>query len=124
MPVHPVPAAVLASWQLSGWQKLMGRAPTPDDLIVPGRTGGPRCAGWALKCWYADMKILGLHGRHTRPLDAVPHPVGFGWSSCLSEHGCRAPPRHRTPKAVHGPGRRQKAGEELEKGLTLPWSDR
>lgn len=35
MPVHPTLAAMLAEWRLSGWEKLMGRPPTPDDLIVP-----------------------------------------------------------------------------------------
>ncbi len=63
MPVHPVLAAMLASWKLTGWRKMFGRAPGPDDLIVPGREGGPRCAGWALKCCYADLKTLGLRKR-------------------------------------------------------------
>jgi hypothetical protein len=33
-PVHPVLAAILAEWKLSGWAKTYGRAPTPDDFIV------------------------------------------------------------------------------------------
>ncbi|MDB4971314.1 MAG: integrase family protein [Myxococcales bacterium] len=35
MPVHVVLAATLAEWKLSGWQAMMGRSPTADDLIVP-----------------------------------------------------------------------------------------
>lgn len=35
MPVHPVLAAMLAEWKLHGWPAMMGRAPTPEDLIVP-----------------------------------------------------------------------------------------
>lgn len=35
MPVHPVLAAMLAEWKLSGWPEMMGRPPGPDDLIVP-----------------------------------------------------------------------------------------
>ena len=35
MPVHPTLAAILAEWRLSGWPAMMGRQPTPDDLIVP-----------------------------------------------------------------------------------------
>jgi integrase len=35
MPVHPTLAAILAEWKLSGWPAMMGRQPTPDDLIVP-----------------------------------------------------------------------------------------
>jgi hypothetical protein len=35
VPVHPVLAAILAEWKLGGWAEMIGRAPTPDDLIVP-----------------------------------------------------------------------------------------
>ena len=35
MPAHPALAAILAEWKLSGWAAMMGRQPTPDDLIVP-----------------------------------------------------------------------------------------
>lgn len=35
MPVHPVLAAALAEWRLTGWQRFMRRAPTDDDLILP-----------------------------------------------------------------------------------------
>jgi integrase len=35
IPVHPVLAAMLAEWRLAGWAEMMGRAPGPDDLIVP-----------------------------------------------------------------------------------------
>ncbi len=35
VPVHPVLAAMLAEWRLSGWSEMMGRKPESDDLIVP-----------------------------------------------------------------------------------------
>jgi integrase len=35
VPVHPVLAAMLGEWKLGGWAAMMGRAPGPDDLIVP-----------------------------------------------------------------------------------------
>jgi integrase len=35
IPVHPTLAKMLAEWKLAGWQRLMGRAPKPEDLIVP-----------------------------------------------------------------------------------------
>jgi len=35
VPVHPTLAAMLAEWKLGGWAEMMGRAPGPDDLIVP-----------------------------------------------------------------------------------------
>ena len=33
--MHPTLAAMLAEWKLSGWAGMFGRAPGPDDLIVP-----------------------------------------------------------------------------------------
>src|SRR5581483_8893881 len=35
VPVHPTLAKMLAEWKLGGWAQMVGRAPTPDDLIVP-----------------------------------------------------------------------------------------
>jgi len=35
VPIHPTLAAMLAEWKLSGWEKMMGRKPEADDLIVP-----------------------------------------------------------------------------------------
>lgn len=35
MPVHPTLAAMLAEWKLGGWAAMFGRAPEPDDLVVP-----------------------------------------------------------------------------------------
>lgn len=35
MPIHPTLASVLADWKLRGWEQLMGRAPTEDDLVLP-----------------------------------------------------------------------------------------
>lgn len=35
MPVHPTLAAMLAEWKLGGWAAMYGRAPEPDDLVVP-----------------------------------------------------------------------------------------
>lgn len=71
VPVHPTLAAVLAEWKLSGWGRLMGRAPGPDDLIVPTREGTARDAKNTLRDLRADCERLGiprrrLHGtRHT-----------------------------------------------------------
>ncbi len=35
VPVRRALAKVLASWKLDGWERLMGRQPTPDDLLIP-----------------------------------------------------------------------------------------
>ena len=39
IPVHPALGAVLDCWLVSGWEVVFGRAPGPDDLIVPGPPG-------------------------------------------------------------------------------------
>jgi integrase len=35
VPAHPILAAMLAEWRLSGWAAVFGRQPEPEDLIVP-----------------------------------------------------------------------------------------
>ncbi len=35
MPVHPTLAALLDAWLDWGWREMMGRDPTPDDILVP-----------------------------------------------------------------------------------------
>lgn len=39
VPVHPTLAAILAEWHLAGWLEFQGRAPKPDDLILPNAHG-------------------------------------------------------------------------------------
>ena len=40
VPVHPDLQRLLAAWWESGWKATYGRAPTPDDLVVP-KAGAP-----------------------------------------------------------------------------------
>jgi integrase len=42
IPVHPVLAARLAEWRSAGWETMIGRPPTADDLVIPGREGAHR----------------------------------------------------------------------------------
>ena len=77
VPVHPVLAAMLAEWKLGGWEAMVGRAPEPDDLIVPlppadaakrrTRDGDPfRDYNYSGKKWRVfDLPALGWrHRRH------------------------------------------------------------
>lgn len=72
-PVHPTLAAILAEWKLSGWPAMMGRAPGPDDLIVPlpaglrTKAGTMRDKNRGYKAITADLATLGL--RHRRGHD-------------------------------------------------------
>jgi integrase len=67
-PVHPVYAALLAEWRLSGWEQLMGRAPTDDDLIVPSRRGVFRNANHMLHRFHEDLERIGLRTRRQHDL--------------------------------------------------------
>lgn len=72
VPVHPSLAKMLTEWQ-SGWAQMFGRAPGPDDLIVPlppavkrTKRTGERFRGWDYtgKKWREhDLKMLGWRGR-------------------------------------------------------------
>lgn len=79
VPVHPTLAAMLAEWKLGGWAEMMGRAPGPDDLIVPlppdaaerryKRKGEPfRTTYYSGKCWSKD-DLPALGWRHRRHYD-------------------------------------------------------
>jgi integrase len=72
MPVHPALAALLAEWKLTGWEKMFGRAPGPDDLVVPlepeaKRPGGIRLKNNSRDRLIIDLAALGL--RHRRGHD-------------------------------------------------------
>lgn len=73
VPVHPSLAAMLAEWEATGWEQMMGRPPAPDDLIVPlppdvkrTKRTGERFRGWDYtgKKWREkDLPMLGWRGR-------------------------------------------------------------
>ncbi len=63
MPVHPELARVLAAWRDGGWQRLMGREPTEDDLVVPSREGRNRNVNHALTRFHEDLARVGLRRR-------------------------------------------------------------
>lgn len=73
VPVVRLLAKILAEWKLRGWPEQYGRAPMPNDLIVPSR-GGPsgtakgavvrestnRSVNLMLRRFHADLIRLGL----------------------------------------------------------------
>jgi hypothetical protein len=92
VPVHPTLAAMLAEWKLGGWAAMMGRAPGPDDLIVPlppdaaerryKRKGEPfRTTYYSGKCWSKyDLAALGWRHRHHYDMRAtfITLVIGIG----------------------------------------------
>jgi hypothetical protein len=79
IPVHPVLAAMLAQWRLAGWPEMMGRAPGPDDLIVPlppdaavrrrSRHGEPYRSNDYSGARWRDRDLPALGWRHRRHYD-------------------------------------------------------
>jgi integrase len=79
IPVHPVLAAMLAQWKLEGWPEMMGRAPGPDDLIVPlppdaasrrrARHGEPYRSNDYSGTRWRDKDLPALGWRHRRHYD-------------------------------------------------------
>lgn len=63
VPVHPALAAILAEWKLTGFRRLFGRDPEPDDLIVPSRLGKNRSVNHALKKFHEDLRRLDIRVR-------------------------------------------------------------
>jgi integrase len=59
-PVHPELLTILQGWHATGWAAYAGRAPTPDDLIVPAERGGVRNAGHSNALFKEDIRTLGF----------------------------------------------------------------
>lgn len=68
LPVHPVTAALLAEWRLSGFAELFNRQPVDGDLLVPNRNGTYVTDLNISDNWSRDLARLGL--RHRRFHDA------------------------------------------------------
>jgi hypothetical protein len=63
VPVHPTLAKVLGAWKLTGWCERMGRAPKPEDLIIPTIVGTHRDVRKALEDFHEDLARRGLRRR-------------------------------------------------------------
>ncbi len=106
VPVHPTLAKILATWRLGGFERMTGRPPRPDDLIVPSRTGKHRNTDEMLKKFYADLDRLGM--RRRRPYDSRRTFI----SLCLAD-GAR---KDILRWVTHGP-----EGDIMSVYTTLPW---
>lgn len=61
--VHPVLAALLERWRVSGFPEYFGRAPKPEDLLVPSREFRNRTTKHMLHKFHEDCERLGLRLR-------------------------------------------------------------
>jgi integrase len=63
VPVHPTLAKVLAAWKLAGWERMLGRSPGLDELLIPSRVGRNRTTNHMLHKFYEDLERIGLRRR-------------------------------------------------------------
>ena len=110
VPVHPTLAAVLEAWRSGGWESMVGRAPTADDLIVPPRpewTDEPfRNVNRALRRFHEDLAHLGLRRRRQ-------HDLRRTFITIARSDGAR---KDFLEHITHGP-----RGDIMDLYTTVPW---
>jgi integrase len=60
VPVHPTLAKMLTAWRTKHWERIYGRAPTPDDYVAPTRNMTPVDPDDAGDSFKLDLAKLGL----------------------------------------------------------------
>ena len=106
VPVHPTLAKVLAAWKLAGWQKLMGQAPTADDLLICAPDGDHLKDNLVYDTFQRDLKLLGLRPRRV-------HDARRTFISLALADGAR---KDVLRWITHGP-----EGDIVSLYTTLPW---
>jgi integrase len=113
VPVHPTLAKMLAEWKLHGWQELMGRAPKPDDLIIPPvpwrkqKSNVCRPPQNGLKAFHADCELLDIRKRRN-------HDTRRTFISLARAAGARL---DMLRWITHGP-----SGDIMDTYTTVPWT--
>lgn len=65
VPVHSTLAKLLSAWKLGGWERKFGRAPKPDDLIVPWSDGQYLRDNAVLHVLHRRLDSMGFRRRRT-----------------------------------------------------------
>lgn len=107
VPVHPTLAGILDDWKRTGWVELMGRAPGPDDLVVPSREGAVRSRHHSRNKLLEDLARLGF--RHRRG-----HDLRRTFITLVRVDGAR---KDILEAVTHSP-----RGNIIDIYTTLPWS--
>jgi hypothetical protein len=66
IPVHLTLDGLLREWKQAGWERIYGRPPASDDLIVPTRNMATRESPEAQKALHEDLALLELRPRRPR----------------------------------------------------------
>jgi integrase len=107
VPVHRTLASVLASWKLGGWERMMGRPPTADDLLVPSCERKHLLDPQVLLRFHQDLLTLGFRPRRT-------HDTRRTFVSLSLADGAR---RDILRWITHGP-----EGDIVSLYTSLPWT--
>lgn len=106
IPVHPVLAAILAEWRLVGFPRMFGRAPKPDDWIVPSREGRCRSVRHGHRKMQEDLARIGLRPRRQHDTRRT----------FITLARCDGAPDPVLKAITHGP-----AGEQIDDYTSWPW---
>ncbi len=110
VPVHPTLATVLDAWHRRGWEEMMGRAPSPGDLVIPPRPDATdeehRNVNRALRRFHEDLDRVGLRRRRQ-------HDLRRTFVTLLRVDGARV---DILEQVSHGP-----RGTIVDMYTTLPW---
>ena len=87
VPVHPVLAQILAAWRLSHWERIYGRQPTADDLVVPTHAMNPMAASDAARYFKEDLVALKLRVGAGKHRDRGGHDLRAWFITTAQEHG-------------------------------------
>jgi integrase len=87
VPVHALLAKILAAWKLSHWERIYGRSPASDDLIVPTRNLTPIAPKDANDAFKRDLAALGLRVEAGEHRDRGGHDLRSWFITTCQEHG-------------------------------------
>lgn len=108
VPVHRTLAGILAEWRLGGWERTFGRAPKPEDLILPGPDG--RTQKHSTSVWerfLVDLEKLGIRPRRV-------HDTRRTFVTLARADGARL---DLLQLITHGP-----SGSIIDAYSTIPWA--
>src|SRR5206468_588940 len=72
------------------WERIYGRAPALDDLVVPARTMAPVKAYDAVEAFKHDLAELGLHVEAGEHRDRGGHDLRSWYMTATVECGCES----------------------------------
>jgi len=101
VPVHPTLAKILAAWKISHWERIYGRAPTADDLIVPTRALNNVNVSDAGHALTDDLGALGLRVAAGARRVRGGHDLRAWFITTCQEHGAH---RDLLRLVTHGEG--------------------